>query len=182
MARAGKRITRVTTKAGDSGETTLADGSKLPKTHPRMHAIGDVDELNSHLGVLVTQLAVEDPLREPCARLQQELFDLGAYLATLGMVPCPDPVWLEQLIAELNAELPALKEFVIPGGTAAAAAAHVVRAVCRRAERSLWALDNVEGENAADAARYANRLSDLFFVMARTFNHGSESQWRGSQG
>jgi cob(I)alamin adenosyltransferase len=196
MAKTGKRITRVTTKAGDTGTTTLADGSKVPKTHKLMHAIGDVDELNSLLGLLVTELADEHPLRAPCAQLQQELFDLGAHLATVGMVNCPDALWLEALVTELNDALPALTEFVIPGGTRAAALAHVCRATCRRAERSLWAL-GAEPADAAqpaallpeasgDAAKYANRLSDLLFVMARTFNAsttaGSEPQWRGSQG
>ena len=175
MAKTGKRITRVTTKAGDTGTTTLADGSKVPKTHKLMHAIGDVDELNSLLGLLVTELADEHPLRAPCAQLQQELFDLGAHLATVGMVNCPDALWLEALVTELNDALPA---------------------TCRRAERSLWALGAEPADAAqpaallpeasADAAKYANRLSDLLFVMARTFNAsttaGSEPQWRGSQG
>ena len=188
MPRAGKRITRVTTKAGDTGTTTLADGSKVAKTDPLMHAIGDVDELNSLVGLLLTELVSDHPLREPCARLQQELFDLGAHLATVGMTACPDAGWLESLVSELNAQLPELTEFVIPGGSKPAALAHVCRATCRRAERSLWTLENqVEsgGENQDNpAAKYANRLSDLLFVMARTLNASdeAEAQWRGSQG
>ncbi|MBH79323.1 MAG: ATP:cob(I)alamin adenosyltransferase [Gammaproteobacteria bacterium] len=177
MARKGKRITRVTTKAGDSGSTTLADGSKIAKTHPRMHAIGDVDELNSLVGLLVTELPANGPLAQACSRLQQELFDLGGHLATEGEFPCPDALWLEELVAELNAALPELAEFVIPGGTRTAALAHVCRTTCRRAERTLWDVDD-----AADAAVYANRLSDVFFQMARTLNEGIEPQWRGSQG
>ncbi len=121
MVRAGKRITRVTTKAGDTGTTTLADGSKILKTHQLMDAIGDVDELNSLMGLLITELTHEAPLRTPCAQLQQELFDLGAHLATVGVVGCPDAAWLESLVSELNAKLPALTEFVIPGGSKAAA-------------------------------------------------------------
>jgi cob(I)alamin adenosyltransferase len=177
MARAKKRISRVTTKTGDTGTTGLADGSRVPKTHPRMHAIGSVDELNSFLGLLLTRLDESSPLTQPCERIQQELFDIGAYLATLGATPCPDHAWLEDEIARLNAELPPLTEFVIPGGTSAAALAHVCRATCRRAERDLWALE----QQGADAARYANRLSDLLFVMARTCNAagGDEPQWRG---
>jgi cob(I)alamin adenosyltransferase len=199
MARTGKRITRVTTKAGDAGATTLADGSKIAKTHRLMHAIGDVDELNSVVGLLATEIADDDPLRSACTRLQQELFDLGAHLATVGMVPCPELAWLEELIAALNDALPALTEFVIPGGTKAAALAHVCRTTCRRAERSLWALADEASDatdasaasaasaktNSAEAARYTNRLSDLLFVMARTLNAqaapGGEPQWRGSQ-
>jgi cob(I)alamin adenosyltransferase len=202
MARTGKRITRVTTKAGDAGTTTLADGSKIAKIQSLMHAIGDVDELNSVVGLLATEIADDDPLRSACTRLQQELFDLGAHLATVGMVPCPELAWLEELIAALNDALPALTEFVIPGGTKAAALAHVCRTTCRRAERSLWALadeashatdaTDTTGTSAAsaktdsvEAARYANRLSDLLFVMARTLNAqatpDSEPQWRGSQ-
>jgi len=177
MARAKNRITRVTTKAGDSGSTSLADGSRLPKTHPRIRAIGTVDELNSFVGLLLTEIDKTAPLAAPCARIQQELFDIGAYLATLGATPCPEPSWIEAEVARLNAQLPPLTEFVIPGGTRAAALAHVCRATCRRAERDLWEL----GDEAAEASRYANRLSDLLFIMARTFNAGDEPQWRGTQ-
>lgn len=175
MARETKRITRVTTKSGDRGSTSLADGSRVPKTHARIRAIGAVDEVNSFVGLLLTEIDKATPLAAPCARVQQELFDIGAYLATLGATPCPDPLWLEAEVTRLNEQLPPLKEFVIPGGTRAAALAHVCRATCRRAERDLWEL----GEETADAARYANRLSDLFFVMARICNAGDEPQWRG---
>ena len=150
-----KRITRVTTKAGDSGTTTLADGTKLAKTDPLMQAIGDVDELNSLVGLLLTEIDANDPIRTPLGQLQQELFDLGAHLATVGMVPCPDAGWLEALVAELTDALPDLTEFVIPGGTKSAALAHVCRTACRRAERSLWAVSD-----AGDAARYTNRSAE----------------------
>ena len=188
MARSGKRITRVTTKAGDAGTTTLADGSKVSKTHPLMHAIGDVDELNSLVGLLVTELTDAHALREPMGQLQQELFDVGAHLATVGAVGCPDAAWLEALVAELNEALPPLTEFVIPGGSRSAALAHVCRTACRRAERSLWALVSTADETSGDytdAARYTNRLSDLLFVMARSLNRegaAGEPQWRGSKG
>ena len=167
----------MTTKAGDSGTTTLADGTKLAKTDPVMQAIGDVDELNSLVGLMLTEISDGHPIRAAMGQLQQELFDIGAHLATVGLVPCPDPAWLEALVAELNDALPPLTEFVIPGGTKAAALAHVCRTTCRRAERSLWGVST-----AGDAARYSNRLSDLLFVMARTFNQGEEPQWRGSKG
>ncbi|MCZ6710785.1 MAG: cob(I)yrinic acid a,c-diamide adenosyltransferase [Gammaproteobacteria bacterium] len=198
MARARKRITRVTTKTGDSGQTSLADGSRVSKSHPRMHAIGAVDELNGFVGLLLTELTQDNVLSKPCRQIQQELFDIGAYLATLGATPCPDPDWVENEVARLNEQLPALTEFVIPGGTRAAALAHVCRTTCRRAERHLWKLEEetagsseaagssgaAGSPGAAGAARYANRLSDLFFVMARTCNAevGAEPQWRGSQG
>ncbi len=180
MARTKKRITRVTTKTGDTGNTSLADGSRVPKTHPRMYAIGAVDELNSYVGLLLTELAESSSLTEPCRQIQQELFDIGAYLATLGVTVCPDPRWLEEQVSRLNEQLPALREFVIPGGTRAAALAHVCRTACRRAERYLWELE----EAATEPARYTNRLSDLFFVMARTCNAdgAAEPQWRGSKG
>lgn len=182
MARKRKRITQVTTKAGDKGTTSLADGSRLAKTDPRVHAIGAVDELNSFVGLLVTQLEPDAALQEACARIQQELFDIGATLATLGTIPCPDNEWIDAEVQSLNASLPPLTEFVIPGGAVTAALAHVCRATCRRAERELWALQ--DDDSAASAARYANRLSDLFFVMARTLNasQGSEPQWRGTGG
>jgi cob(I)alamin adenosyltransferase len=173
------RITRVTTRAGDAGETSLADGNRLSKTDARIDAIGTVDELNSFVGVLVAELPFEADHAALCRQVQQELFDLGAALATQGQTPPPAMDDLERTLAELNAALPPLTEFVLPGGTRAAAAAHVCRTVCRRAERTLW---RVEDDYAAPCAQYLNRLSDLFFVLARTLNQGTEeAQWRGSR-
>lgn len=176
---AKRRITRVTTRRGDAGETSLADGSTVAKTDPRIHTIGAVDELASFVGLLVTELPTDHPLRETTDRLQQELFDLGAHLATVAATPLPDIAWLEETVANLNAELPPLTEFVIPGGTRPAALAHVCRTVCRRAERHCWEVDDATG-----VARYLNRLSDLLFVMARGLNRdtGEEPQWRGPSG
>lgn len=172
------RITRVTTRAGDTGTSGLADGSRLPKTDKRFDAIGAVDELNSFLGVLITELPPDGALFSLCRQVQQELFDLGANLATLGRTPPPPMATLEREVEARNATLPPLTEFVLPGGTRAAAAAHVCRAVCRRAERTLWALAS---EAAEPGAQYLNRLSDLFFVIARGCNAGeAEAQWRGS--
>ena len=172
------RISRVTTRTGDRGETSLADGSRIAKTDPVVTAIGSVDELNSFVGVLVTELEPDGPFATLCQQIQQSLFDIGAFLATRGQTPAPEADALEQEVASLNAELPPLTEFVLPGGTRAAAAAHVCRAVCRRAERDTWAA----GEAASSCARYLNRLSDLFFVLARSCNAGTvEAQWRGSQ-
>ncbi len=175
------RISRVTTRQGDAGESRLADGSKLPKTEPVFAAMGDVDELNSHLGVLlceVTDAQSPDPqLVESLCEVQQQLFDLGAHLASAGQVPAPTPDMLESRGAAMNAALPALAEFVLPGGSRAASHAHVCRAVCRRAERSVWAA------HSADAGRYLNRLSDFFFVLARVLNAREqlpEDLWRGT--
>ena len=141
---------------------------------------GSVDELNSVVGMLVVELrelpeyAVQ---LEALARLQQELFDLGAYLATLGATTLPELVWLDDTVAQLNARLPPLTEFVIPNGTKASVQCHVARTVCRRAERDCWAVSDAE-----QVARYLNRLSDLLFVLARLLNRAEredESQWRG---
>ncbi len=174
---AKRRITRVTTRRGDAGQTSLADGSSIAKSSERVHAIGAVDELNSFVGWLVARLSIDgtDRFEESLGRLQQELFDLGAHLATLGAVPAPEPEWIESQVSSLNEALPPLTEFVIPGGSETVSLTHVCRTVCRRAERHAWAT-----EDAADAARYLNRLSDLFFVMARTLTTGAESQWRGT--
>jgi cob(I)alamin adenosyltransferase len=173
------RITRVTTRSGDTGNTMLADGSRVRKTDPQIEAIGTVDELNSFVGVLIGELPTGSIFTIPCQQIQQELFDLGAYLATVGKTPPPALDALETLVTELNDTLPPLTEFVLPGGTRGASAAHVCRTVCRRAERALWALD----PPAEPCAQYLNRLSDFFFVLARTLNAGTtEAQWRGSRG
>jgi cob(I)alamin adenosyltransferase len=173
---AKKRITRVTTRRGDAGETSLADGSSIAKSSDRIHTVGAVDELNSFVGLLRAKLLEPEnsAFDEALGRLQQELFDLGAYLATIGMVPAPAPDWLEEEVNRLNDALPPLTEFVIPGGSETCALTHVCRTICRRAERHAWATGDVD-----DAARYLNRLSDLFFVMARTIGREEESQWRG---
>ncbi|TDJ39447.1 MAG: cob(I)yrinic acid a,c-diamide adenosyltransferase [Gammaproteobacteria bacterium] len=171
------RISTVTTRTGDSGTTRLADGTKVAKTDSRIIALGTVDELNSFVGLLVTELEDASTPKSLCVCIQQELFDLGANLATAGATPLPALDHLDTAVAEMNAKLPPLKEFVLPGGSRAAALAHVCRTVCRRAERLLWELGA-----CTDGARYLNRLSDVFFVMARTLNAGHhEPQWHGSQ-
>ena len=135
---AKKRITRVTTRRGDAGETSLADGSSIAKSSDRIHTVGAVDELNSFVGWLRAKLGDPSthPFEESLSRLQQELFDLGAYLATVGMVPAPDPDWVEEEVGRLNEALPPLTEFVIPGGSEACALAHVCRTVCRLGHRA----------------------------------------------
>ncbi len=187
MARAGNRITKVTTKTGDGGTTSLADGSTIAKSSNRISVIGEIDELNSLVGLLVTEINNKIILGA-CEQLQQELFDIGGTLATKGLVPCPEHSWIEELIDDLNRELPSLKELIIPGGSKAASLAHVCRCVCRRAERSIWKLvdEDIAGEQETkletDIGRYLNRLSDFFFLIARVLNEsdGPELQWRGS--
>ena len=180
MSKDRQRINRVTTRGGDRGETSLADGSRVAKSDSRIHAIGSVDELNSVVGLLVVEvreLPEHAAELEALARLQQELFDLGAYLATLGVTALPDVSWLDESVAELNAKLPPLTEFVIPNGTRASVQCHVARTVCRRAERDCW-----DVADADQVARYLNRLSDLLFVLARLLNRAeseAEPQWRG---
>ena len=174
------RVTRVTTGSGDDGTTGTADGRRLPKHHPRIEALGAVDELNSHLGLLRAQLPESGDIRELLGEVQQELFDLGAGLAG-GKSARPSGAETARLEAEIearNAGLPPLQEFVLPGGSPAAAQCHVARAVCRRAERRVAALDAAP----ETAAVYLNRLSDLLFVLARELARQMrepEQLWRG---
>ena len=166
----GKRLTKIYTRTGDDGTTGLGDGSRLPKDSVRIEAIGAVDELNSAIGRV---LAHDGPIavRKCLEGVQHDLFELGAELCLPGVTKI-EPVHLARLEAELDAfnrDLPGLKEFILPGGSMAAADAHVARTVCRRAERVVVALGKVE--KAGDGARmYLNRLSDLLFVVARVLN------------
>ena len=180
----GHRLSKIVTRTGDSGQTGLADGSRIAKSAPRVQALGDVDELNSHIGVLLThELPVA--LRQTLTRIQSELFDLGGELSLpeMKLIGEAHLERLEAAVGELNADLPPLKEFILPGGNPSAAAAHVARAVARRAERSLWALHAIEPLSPF-APQYLNRLSDLLFVSARVLarlHGGQEPVWqRGS--
>ena len=170
------RLTRIYTRGGDRGETSLGDGSRVPKTDARVVAYGVVDELNSQLGLV---LAGEVPpgMREPLERIQNELFDLGADLATPHQdgrerlrVTQEQVDRLERECDAANAELEPLKSFVLPGGTELAARLYLARAVCRRAERRVL---GVEGASPLVAV-YLNRLSDLLFILARSANAGAE--------
>ncbi|MCU0836561.1 MAG: cob(I)yrinic acid a,c-diamide adenosyltransferase [Chromatiaceae bacterium] len=174
------RLTRITTRTGDDGTTGLADGTRLPKDALRIEALGALDELNSQLG-LVALYAAADPPAE-ITQAQHRLFELGAELALPGQVRIQpgDVTAMEQAIAARNAELPPLREFILPGGNAAAAHCHLARAVCRRAERRLVQLARSEGLNP-ESLRYLNRLSDLLFVLARVLarhHGGSEVFWQ----
>ncbi len=163
----GNRLSKIVTRTGDGGSTGLATGERVAKSSLRVGAIGDVDELNCAIGLLL-EAAGDGPEGEHLRPVQHELFDLGGELALPGaaLIGEAQVLALEDSIERLNAELPPLKEFVLPGGGEAAARAHAARAVCRRAERGLWRLH--ESEPVGEAAlRYLNRLSDLLFVVAR---------------
>jgi cob(I)alamin adenosyltransferase len=173
-------LTRIYTRLGDGGETHLGDMSRVPKTHPRIEAYGDVDELNAQLGVALATDGLPERYGDWLRRVQNDLFDAGADLA----VPAggererlrlhPDQVtWLERACDEVNDALPALKSFVLPGGSAAAAQLHVCRTVCRRAERRALLVQDASPE----VIRYLNRLSDLLFILSRGANAGDEPLW-----
>ena len=164
------RLTRIYTRTGDGGMTGLADGSRVPKDAPRIEAIGTVDELNSTIGVLLAE-ALPDAVRSCLENAQHDLFDLGGELAIPGhaIMSKAHVERLERELDRFNASLPRLKDFVLPAGTRAAALAHVARAVCRRAERSVVALSRKQTIAPALPA-YLNRLSDLLFVLARELN------------
>jgi len=170
-------LTRIYTKLGDGGETHLGDMSRVRKTHPRIEAYGEIDELNSHLGVLLCDTSLPAAYRPWVGRIQNDLFDLGA---DLSVPEPPEPAertrlrvepgqtaWLEERCDEVNAILEPLKSFVLPGGTGAAAQLHVCRTVCRRAERRALLVADANPE----VVRYLNRLSDLLFILARGANH-----------
>ena len=180
------RLTRIYTRGGDKGETSLGDGSRVPKLDCRIGAFGTVDELNSALGVALAEPGLPERLREPLARIQNDLFDVGADLSVpFGIgdrlrVEQRQIDWLEQLCDELNADLPELKSFVLPGGTAAAARLHVARSTCRRAERDALTANEEHGINAL-VLGYLNRLSDFLFIAARWANADagrSEPLWK----
>jgi cob(I)alamin adenosyltransferase len=174
-------LTRIYTKLGDGGETHLGDMSRVPKTHPRIEAYGEIDELNAQVGVALTVDGLPERYAEWLRHIQNDLFDLGADLSvpdTEGdrerLRVRPEQVtWLEEACDEVNATLAPLKSFVLPGGTPAAAHLHVCRTVCRRAERRTLL---VEGANP-EVVRYLNRLSDLLFILSRGANGGEEPLW-----
>jgi cob(I)alamin adenosyltransferase len=178
------RLTKIYTRGGDAGETSLGDGSRVSKLDPRVAAYGAVDELNSQLGLVLALGDLDPALREPLARIQNDLFDLGADLSVPysgedgRLRVTQDQVsQLEQLCDRFNEGLPELKSFVLPGGTEAAARLHVARAVCRRAElRALATAAEIEIDPLAPV--YLNRLSDLLFILARAANGGDEPLWR----
>ena len=174
------RLSKIVTRTGDDGTTGLADGTRLPKDHPRIVAIGSVDELNSHLGVLLSETLPAD-VRAELLHIQNDLFDLGGALAVPGAAfDAAKLIRLDSAIAHYNTGLPPLKEFILPGGCRAAALCHVARTVVRRAERDLFHL--MQKETAPqEGLHYLNRLSDLLFVLCRVLNLAagqSEALWQ----
>ena len=173
-------LTRIYTRLGDGGETHLGDMSRVHKTHPRIEAYGDVDELNSQIGVALAIAALPARYGEWLRHVQNDLFDAGADLAVPEggerdrlRMRAEQVTWLEQACDEVNDALAPLKSFVLPGGTAAAAQLHVCRTVCRRAERRALLVEDVSPE----VLRYLNRLSDLLFILSRGANDGDEPLW-----
>jgi len=177
-------LTRIYTRLGDGGETHLGDMSRVPKTHERIEAYGTVDELNAQLGLALALGGLPERYAEWLSRVQNDLFDVGADLAvphggdrTRLRVAPEQTAWLEAACDEVNAELPPLRSFVLPGGAPAAAALHVCRTVCRRAERRTVACGDAVN---AECVRYLNRLSDLLFILSRGVNSlhpGGEPLW-----
>lgn len=175
------RLSKITTRTGDDGSTGLADGTRLSKDHPRIVALGSVDELNSNLGVLLAETLAPE-LRDLLLHVQHDLFDLGGALA----LPAAENFsalkvnWLDEQITQHNAELPPLREFILPGGARAAALCHVARCVTRRAERDLVTLSQHQAL-PVHALQYLNRLSDLLFVLSRVINRAQgahETLWK----
>jgi cob(I)alamin adenosyltransferase len=169
----GNRLSKIYTRTGDQGTTGLGDGSRINKDSLRVEAMGDVDELNSVIGLMITE-GVPVALQVPLTRIQHDLFNLGGEICMPGYVILKQAriEELEHLIDTLNEELAPLKEFILPGGTKAAAYCHLARTVCRRAERKLIQLHRAEPVTAI-SLQYLNRLSDLLFVMCRTINQSA---------
>jgi cob(I)alamin adenosyltransferase len=177
----GNRLTKIYTRTGDDGSTGLGDGARVPKESLRVEAYGTVDEANCAIGVVLAIPNLPAEVKDCLLEVQHDLFDLGGELCIPGhrIVTPAYILRLEARLDEFNETLPPLKDFILPGGGPAAAACHVARAVCRRAERRSWTLARVE-EVAPDVLRYLNRLSDLLFVIARLLarhEQGTETVW-----
>ena len=182
----GNRLTQIATRTGDDGTTGLGDNTRVSKASGRPHAMGDVDELNSHIGLLLCESLPAD-MRELLIDVQHQLFNLGGELSMPGYELLKDDglLQLDNALARYNAELPRLQEFILPAGTRAACQAHVCRTVARRAERCVVTLGQTPGEEVNAAPRqYLNRLSDLLFVLARVLNGqngGDDVYWRSQR-
>ena len=180
----GNRLTQIATRTGDDGSTGLGDNTRVPKDHLRVHAMGDVDELNSHIGVLLCE-PMPAAVRELLVDVQHQLFNLGGELSMPGytLLKAEALLQLDNALAEHNAALPRLAEFILPAGTRAASQAHVCRTVARRAERAVVAL-GAQTEINAELRHYLNRLSDLLFVLARVLNRvdgGDDVYWKSER-
>jgi cob(I)alamin adenosyltransferase len=184
----GQRLTQIATRTGDDGQTGLGDGTRVPKDHARVHAMGEVDELNSTLGVLLVEPLPTD-VRQLLQTVQHELFNLGGELSIPGfeLLKPQALLALDEALAHYNPQLPPLQEFILPGGTRSAACAHISRAVARRAERAVVTLAAHDAVRPAPQ-QYLNRLSDLLFVLARILNRanldglgGDDVYWRSER-
>ncbi len=178
----GHRLTKIYTRTGDDGSTGLGTGARVPKDSARVEAYGTIDELNSLVGMVIATPGTATAVAQCLSDIQHDLFDLGGELSVPGRAVIDDAAVtrLEALLDGFNADLPPLKDFILPGGSATAAACHVARSVSRRAERRLCSLTRSEAVNPA-SLRYLNRLSDLLFVLARVLarqDGGSEVLWR----
>ena len=180
----GNRLSQIATRTGDNGSTGLGDNTRVSKDSLRVHAMGDVDELNSHIGVLLCEELPAD-VRELLVEVQHQLFNLGGELSIPGyeLLKAEAVALLDDALENYNAKLPRLAEFILPAGSRAAAQAHVCRTVARRAERAVVALQEGEAMRAAPR-QYLNRLSDLLFVLSRVLNRldaGSEVYWKSER-
>jgi cob(I)alamin adenosyltransferase len=178
----GNRLSKIYTRTGDDGSTGLGDGARVPKESLRVEAYGTVDEANSAIGMVLAVADLPEPIKRCLTEVQHDLFDLGGELCIPGS-KIVTAAYVDRLETELdgfNEALPPLKDFILPGGGPAAAACHVARTVCRRAERRCWSLARAEAV-APDVLKYLNRLSDLLFVVARVLARqscGGEVIWR----
>lgn len=177
----GNRLSKIYTRTGDKGTTGLGDGSRIDKDHPRMQCIGAIDEVNCQIGLLICEMTEGDELEPLMLELQHDLFDLGGELAVPGyeLITTERITTLEETLDQLNESLPPLKNFILPGGSKAAAQCHMARTVCRRAERLMVTLARDTEINQAGLI-YLNRLSDLLFVCARLLarqDGGKEVLW-----
>lgn len=180
----GNRLTQIATRTGDQGTTGLGDNQRVSKNNLRVHAMGDVDELNSNIGLLLCE-ALPPDVRELLVEIQHQLFNLGGELSIPGyeLLKGEAVLALDQALAKYNEQLPRLQEFILPAGSRAAALAHVCRTVARRAERALVALGQEEAIKEAPR-QYLNRLSDLMFVLARVLNRmngGDDVYWKSER-
>ncbi|MDR2852169.1 MAG: cob(I)yrinic acid a,c-diamide adenosyltransferase [Burkholderiaceae bacterium] len=181
----GHRLSQITTRTGDDGSTGLGNNARVPKHHLRIQAIGEVDELNAHIGLLLCE-PMPPAISQLLSQVQHQLFNLGGELSIPGHALLKDEALaqLDAALAEHNTTLPRLAEFILPAGTRATAQAHVCRTVARRAERAVVALGSAPDETVNDAPRhYLNRLSDLLFVLARVLNRfaGCDDIYWGSE-
>jgi len=181
----GNRLSKIYTRTGDDGTTGLGDGQRVPKDSLRVGAFGAVDELNSTIGLILAADDLRPDIADCLARIQNQLFDLGGELCipTAKVMTSDSVSELEATLDAFNADLPPLKDFVLPGGTHEAATCHLARTICRRAERHTWQLARTESVNEY-SLKYLNRLSDLLFVVARVLNRHAgrdEPLWKHRQ-